>query len=205
MQIGGPHDSRSGANQASPSSPASPTVLTQRHARLALATLGLAACATASHTTVESAPSEARFADVGSIVMADSGEGSQILNTARIRYPEIQRTTNVEAAFAFAAVLDTTGKAEYSTISFIGNAQTPFHVEVCRWLRWARFEPVRRDGVARRALIVGELSFTLHHTVEDAEHELPFRTVDSERIRRSLHARGVALSVQALETHPHCR
>lgn len=46
-------------------------------------------------------------------------------NLARVRYPEIQRTTNAEAAFAFAFVLDTTGKAEYSTISFIGIVGSP--------------------------------------------------------------------------------
>ena len=176
-----------------------------RHARLAWASLGLAACATASRALGNPAPSEARFSDLASIVMSDSGEGSPLPNTGRVRYPEVQRTTNVEAAFAFAFVLDAAGKAEYSTISFIGDAQAPFFVEACRWLRTARFERVRRDGVARRSLVVGDLSFTLHRSLEDAEHELPFRKVDVERIRRSLRARGVAQSIQELEGYPHCR
>jgi len=180
-------------------------VFTHRHVRLALISLGLAACATASRAKGNAAPAEARFTDVASIVMSDSGEGSLLPYTGRVRYPEIQRTTNVEAAFAFAFVLDTAGKAEYSTISFIGDAQPAFFVEACRWLRTTRFERVRREGVPRRSLIVGDLSFTLHRNLEDAEHELPIRKVDVERIRRSLRARGVEMSVRELEAHPHCR
>ena len=177
----------------------------RRHARLVLVAVGLTACATVSRAADNPAASEARFTDLPSIVISDSGEGTLIPYTARVRYPEIQRTTNVEAAFAFAFVLDTTGKAEYSTISFIGNAQAPFFVEACRWLRAVRFERVRRAGVARRSLVVGNLSFTLQRSLEEAEHAVPIREVDVERIRRSLRARGVALSVQELEGLPHCR
>ena len=180
-------------------------MLMRRHARIAWASLGLAACASASRAPGNPAPSEARFTDLGSIVIADSGEGSLVPNSGRVRYPEIQRTTNVEAAFAFALVVDTAGKAEYSTISFIGNAQAPFFVEACRWLRNARFERVRRDCVARRSLVVGDLSFTLHRSLDDAEPDLPFRQVDVERSRRSLRVRGVAQSIQELDGHPHCR
>lgn len=177
----------------------------RRHARLVCVSLGLAACATASRAADTLAPSEARFTDLASIVISDSGEGSLIPYTARVRYPEIQRTTNAEAAFAFVFVLDTTGKAEYPTISFIGNAQQPFFVEACRWLRMVRFERVRRDGVARRSLVVGNLSFTLQRRPEEAEHYVPIREVDVEPIRRALRTKGVASSVQELEARPHCR
>ena len=72
-------------------------------------------------------------------------------------------------------------------------------------MRNARFERVRRDGVAKRSLVVGDLTFTLQRSLDDAEPELPSRQVDVERIRRALRARGVAQSIQELEGRPHCR
>ena len=179
-------------------------MLSRRHARLVWLILGLA-CAPASRTGVNAPLPVARFTDLASIVMSDSGEGKPLPHTGRVTYPDIQRAQSVEAAFAFAFVLDTTGRAEYPTISFIGSAQPPFFAEACRWLRMVRFERVRRDGVARRALVVGDLSFSLHRSLEDAEHEAPIRQVDVERYRRAFLVKGLALSAQELEAHRHCR
>jgi hypothetical protein len=179
-------------------------MLTSRHAPLTWMGVALA-CATASSPARGPSAPSARFADLGSIVIADSGEGKPQPGTFRVTYPELQRDLGVEAEFAFAYVVDTSGKTEYQTISFIGDVQPPFVAAMCRWLRTARFERVRREGVATRALIVGDISFTLARSRQDAEQVAPMKRVDGERLRRSFRARGITSTTQELESHRHCQ
>ena len=167
--------------------------------------LGAAACAAGTQRTGDDgAPRTAtRFGALADIVFANETDAQLFPETGYARYPEGERKRSVEASFAVAFVLDSTGRAEYPSVSFIGNAAPTFLGEVCRFLRGARYAPVKRDGSLRRALVVTDFTFTLEpqHEVEPRTHVQP---VNVEKLRRTFVAKGLAESVKELETHRHC-
>ena len=132
--------------------------------------LATIACAPKSHAAyADVAPtSPTRFGDLAGVVIAESTEGRQIAWTGHIRYPDAERMQGVEAAFAIAFVVDPTGRPEYETVSFIGGAAPAFFTEACLWLRDLRYEPIVREGVPRRVLVVSELTFGLERLDPEA-------------------------------------
>jgi hypothetical protein len=138
--------------------------------------------------------------------MADSGEARPVSGTGHVQYPDEQRNRSVEAAFAFAFVLDTAGRVEYETVSFMGSAPQAFLSEACLWLRSQRFAPIRRGGMPRRSIVVSELSFTLDHSEHSGRTHPVTRApmVDAEKLRREIAAKGVTQSAHELEAHRHC-
>jgi hypothetical protein len=178
----------------------------RRIARVAIGCLNLAvACAPNLGTATIAGGHLARFRDIPVLILADSGEVRPIPGTGYLRYPEQERTKSIEAALVVAFVVDTAGRAEYETVSFIGGAPPAFLNEACLWLRSQRFTPVQRDGTVRRALVVTDLTFTLQpgpmgdvHLVNRAP------PVNAERRRRDFAAKGVVAAAHELEAHRHC-
>ena len=173
---------------------------------VAIGCLGLlGACASGGGTAIQAKASR-RFGDLTIVVIADSGEARSIPGTAYLRYPDEERRKNIEASFAFAFVLDTAGRVEYETISFLGGAAPAFYDAACRSLRPMRFVPVLRDGTPRRSLVVSEVSFTLDRF---AWLGRPLsgrraRSVNAEKYRLEFAALGVERSAQTLEARRHC-
>ena len=102
------------------------------------------ACSSSRHTAGIEAETSPRFRDLDVVVVGESGEAREIQGTGYVAYPDEERRRSVEAAFAIAFLLDTAGRVEHETISFIGGAQSAFFSEACHWLRSQRFVPVRR-------------------------------------------------------------
>ncbi len=167
--------------------------------------LATIACAPKSHAAyADVAPtSPARFGDLAGLVIAESTEGRQIAGTGHIRYPDAERMQGVEAAFAIAFVVDPTGRPEYETVSFIGGAAPAFFTEACLWLRDLRYEPIVREGVPRRVLVVSELTFGLER-LDPSKPAQHVHTPNVEMIRRELVAKGLERSVRELQGRRHC-
>ena len=163
------------------------------------------ACASSRGDPSVDARKSPRFQSLAAVVIADSGEARPIPGTGHLRYPEQARIRSVEAALLMAFVLDTAGRAEYETVSFRGGAPQAFIAEACLWLRSQRFTPVRRAGALRRALVVADLSFTLHsESLADVHLVNRAPPVNVERYRRELAAKGVEAAAHELETQRHC-
>jgi hypothetical protein len=147
-----------------------------------------------------------RFRDLAAVVKADSGEARPIRGTGYLRYPDDERRRNIEASFAIAFLLDTEGRVEYETVSFLSGAPLAFFDEACHWLRSQRFAPVRRQGTPQRSLVVSDLTFTLDRsgnpgTPPSGRRAVP---VNVEKYRRELAAMDVAALAGKLERHRHC-
>jgi hypothetical protein len=173
---------------------------------LALACLSLVvACSSNRGAGSTNARHPGRFRDVSAVVVADSGEARPIPGTGYLRYPEQERIQSIEAALLMAFVMDTTGHAEHESVSFIGGAPRAFLDEACLWLRSQRFTPVQREGTVRRALVVTDLTFTLHPgPVGDVHLTNRAPPVNVERRRRDFAAKGVEAAAHELTVHRHC-
>jgi hypothetical protein len=134
--------------------------------------------------------------------MADSGEGRFAQGYGSVHYPKAERSRDVEADFALAFVLDTAGRAEYESVSLIGNPAPAFLEESCRMLRNARFTPVWRDGAKRRALIVSEMSFKIEP--HRPGPYLPPARPKVEALRRGFAEKGMARTAEELSARRHC-
>jgi TonB family protein len=124
--------------------------------------LALAACATASRAT-QSAESGPRFPNAGQLTIAMAGDS--LPRPARIdrgpRYPVGLRGEGVAGQLMAAFVIDSTGRVEFSSITFVESAHADFHKSVCDFLRDARFVPPRSDGVPQRTLVFMPFRFWL--------------------------------------------
>jgi len=147
--------------------------------------------------------SRTHFGDLAGVVIADSIEGPRIVHGAQLRYPDAERMQNIEAAFAFAFLIDQAGRPELESVSFIGGAAPAFFTEACHWLQEVRYAPVVRDGVPHRALLVSQLTFGLER-VDPARAGQRAHTPNVEKIRRELIAKGLKESVRELEGRRHC-
>jgi hypothetical protein len=164
--------------------------------------LGASACASASLPAAEQRVAEPRFRDPATIIVADDSEGTVIPRSGQMHYPAEERARGVEAALAYVIVLDTAGKAEPRSIAILGNVPGPFVGVTCEWLRSARFYRVRRHGAGTRALVVGDLTFSLDQPGSRGEELL--KRLDVAGLRRAIAAKGVAASARDLEAGAHC-
>jgi hypothetical protein len=167
--------------------------------------LATVACAPKPHAAYADVTptSRTRFGDLARVVIADSAEGPHIVSAGHPDYPDAERAQGVQAAFAFAFVVDPTGRLEYETVSFIGGAAPGFFIEACNWLRDAWFAPIVRGGVPRRALVVSQITFGLERLDPAKSGQHP-HTPNVEKIRRELVAKGLEASVRELEGRRHC-
>lgn len=162
------------------------------------AILGQGACASRPANATADASAEPRFQAVSELILADSGE-AQMADAGRLpTFPAELKATGVEAGFTALFVVDTTGRAEYRTISFAPAIARPFQAVVCSYLRSAQFTPVIRDGVRRRALVINPWTFGLEGGVWQN------RRYDPEPLRHAIIAEGLPSAVARLEAQPHC-
>lgn len=165
----------------------------------------ISACSASRHSAGIEAETSTRFRDLDAVVVADRGDARPIQGTGYVAYPDEERRRSVEAAFVIAFLVDTAGRVEHETISFIGGARSAFFSEACQWLLSQRYVPVRRAGSLRRSLVVTELSFTLDHSGDPGEHRvIRAPRVNSERHRREFATMGVVAAAHELERHRHC-
>jgi hypothetical protein len=161
---------------------------------LSVALLALAARGAGAQET----PS-ARYVDVSSLVIADSGETRVAERRVHFEYPLAERRAGIEAEFNTVFVVDTLGRVEMPTVTFGGGAPPAFRREICRWLAGVQFVPVVRDGARRRALMVEPFRFTVEGG-SLAQQPIETGTV----LRQAVIADGLPHTVRALEPLPHC-
>jgi hypothetical protein len=113
-------------------------------------------------------------------------------------YPPDARAHGVEAAFVTAVIIDTLGRAELPSVSFVGTVPTAFARVVCAFYEAARFTPVRDGGSAKRVLNVHPWTFGL--TGGEWEH----KTIDERPVRERLLREGPAGAIEQIEPLPHC-
>ena len=176
-----------------------------RKLTLGVCLLASIACAAQTQPAADGAPrpSASRFGDLTDVVFANDDEARLSPAAGDVRYPEAERHVGAEAALAYVFVLDRTGRPDYASVSIIGNAAPGFFEAACKFVRDARFAPVQRDGIARRAFVVGDLTFTLEPQ-NGAETRMHVQPVNVKRLRRMFAAKGPAATAEELEKQRHC-
>ena len=137
-----------------------------------------------------------RFPSAREIVVPDSGEGGPITPMPPLVYPVGAR--GMEVALGTLHVIDTAGRAEMLSVTFVTETPPMFRAAVCDFLAKARWVPVRRGNGPRRAVLVGGYVFTRNGGTLDG------RKLDARAIMLSLKQRGLAAYVPELDTLPHC-
>jgi hypothetical protein len=160
------------------------------------------ACAGAARASEEAVYTGNRFVELPAITIAEKNEARLLPPYGTVRYPEAERAQSIEAEFADAYVLDTAGMPEPRTITIVGDAAPAFLSAACQWIGTRRFEPVARNGVATRALVVRGVKFGIDGP--RVTHGVPTRRVREDDVRRRFVAQGVARSAQELERSYHC-
>ena len=92
-------------------------------------------------------------------IVIDSTQWPHAADKIRPRYPDGARKRGVQARVIAAFIIDTTGAAEFPSITLLTSANSEFDQSVCTYLRRARF--TWRAAPARRALVVWPIEFGL--------------------------------------------
>jgi hypothetical protein len=157
------------------------------------------ACQTVVTQTVPDGP---RFAAPEEILVGvDSGVAVIASAGGRIaspRYPADERERSIEAHPIIAFVVDTTGRIESRTLTFLVAISPGFQESLCEWRKRIRMTPARVAGVARRTLIVQAFSFEIGSVTKRAPP-------DVEPFKKHLRTIGSDSAFALLEGMSHCR
>jgi hypothetical protein len=165
---------------------------------LALCVLG-SACQTVGARVVLDGP---RFTAVQQILI-DVDTGIVALNATRgqpafPQYPSDERSRYVEGHPIVAYVVDTTGRIEPRTLTFLVAVSPGFEDSLCEWRNRIRFHPVRVAGAARRVLVLQAFSFEIGTATKRAPP-------DVEPFKKHLRAIGSDSAFGLLEGMSACR
>lgn len=106
-----------------------------------------------------------RFGNVRDLALAEERELTLLPVKRGPQYPDNAKANSLSAVVPTAFIVDTLGMIEPNSITFLGNldAASEFRSSVCEFLRSrARFKPLMRAGVLRRAFVVQAFSFRLN-------------------------------------------
>ena len=76
-------------------------------------------------------------------------------------YPPILRQAGITGRVVLEAVIDTTGRAEPTSIQVVQTVNAGFNDAAKRWMAKALFRPARRNGQAVRVLVTQALDYSL--------------------------------------------
>ena len=163
--------------------------------------VGLGACRTAA--PAEGPPaSGSRFPDAANIAIMTDGDSLPRPErlTGGPQYPVKLRNGRISGQLAVAFVVDTTGRVEPASISFVlPPAHAEFQESVCTFLiDRARFVPGRTNGRPRRTLVFVPFAFTVSFGA-------PLGPRPNVKAMQE-HARALPRDqlVAELESDPHC-
>jgi Gram-negative bacterial TonB protein C-terminal len=157
-------------------------------------------CASAARSAANVAKPASGFSWTNDdLIVADTAVGRRLIEGRAPRYPAEERLRGGEAGFLAAFVLDTTGRVELPSVSFIGTAPDPFARAACNHFRSARFTPVpQRAGIPVRALVVTDLVFA----VEGGSWY--GKTLDATPARERFRQEGAAKALAEMKPLQHC-
>jgi hypothetical protein len=147
-----------------------------------------------------------RFRDPGGITGDPTGlrrDTSVKVIPGGPHYPWEQQMRGITAVPVVAYVLDTTGRVEIETVSFLNSSPAEFVDAVCAFLPKLRFEPFIVGDIKSRVLLVELYGFTTwkHLDRGGLKASQTLVTQSQEEFSTSPMARVVA----RLEALPHCR
>lgn len=133
------------------------------------------------------------------LVVVDSSHTPLPIDKTVPRYPPDERARRVEVAFVAVIILDTLGRVELPSVSFVGDVPVAFAHAVCDFYKATRFAPVAsRSGGATRALVVYPWTFAITGGAWDG------KTIDANPVRDRLQKEGAVIAIKELEPLPHC-
>jgi hypothetical protein len=139
-------------------------------------------------------------ADASTLVFATDSAPRAAPGSRGPSYPRAMKEQGVEAAVPVAFIVDTAGRVEPRSVSFLSPvAPQGFRTSICEFLLRARFEPLRQDGGARRALVLEPFLFGLEGG--RFYHARPDMGPQREAARRL----GLDSTLALLDRQPHCR
>ena len=100
-----------------------------------------------------------RLGDLDAVLVAPAPGPLPLLPVKAPTFPEDLRRNGEEAIVVVAAIIDTTGRIERGSASFVRITNPKFRQTVCTWLGQVRFEPPRDGDALRRALVFIPLAF----------------------------------------------
>ncbi len=172
-----------------------------RALRLSLA-VSFSALTIASAAAAQETPSPGRFRDPEQITGDPTGLRPVPGTFRGPRYPDRDRAANRTAAPVVAFVLDTLGRVEMQTVSFLDDSRREFQKAVCEVLPDLRYEPLVIDGRKWRVLLVQYYAFNTWQAPDSAGWA---RSRALMRERQEAYAtQPVAAVVPDLERRPHC-
>ena len=148
--------------------------------------------------------SEDPFGDVASLEIAPDtllhSVKIRMLDQGQLNYPERARHDGVEAGAVVAFVIDTAGRIEPRTMTFLEPVPPfEFRRSLCAWNATVRFARPLVDGRPRRILVVQPFNFTL------GENSLrSLRMPDTERYNVHFRSAEPYATVAYLKRFPHC-
>jgi len=102
-----------------------------------------------------------RLGDLDSVLVAPEPGPLPMLPVKPPQFPDDLRRNGEEAIVVVAAIIDTTGRIERGSASFVRITNPKFRQTVCTWLGQVRFEPPRDGDALRRALVFIPLAFEI--------------------------------------------
>lgn len=139
------------------------------------------------------------------LVVADSMEPTRPKGFYPQYPPQLQMEER-EGKLVAVYVVDTTGKVDLATVRFLLDAPRPFATSICAMLRKAPFEPLRRDGQLRPALVVDAFGFFIGHPGSNAEAEAQWKKErpNIQAVREAIRLEGLPAARRELALRPGC-
>jgi hypothetical protein len=150
----------------------------------------------------QSAAAPTRFHDPDHITGDPTGLRPDSTVHAWPRYPDKAREEFRTAAPVIAFVVDTLGRVELESASFLDEPAPEFRGAVCDLLPKLRFNPLAIEGQKMRVLLVQFYAFTTWKT-PDSTGVAKARTLVQQR-QEEFATQPIANTVGELERRPHC-
>jgi hypothetical protein len=147
-------------------------------------------------------PGQARFGDPGTILAASDSAFSSPLLQAFPKYPSALESAQISGALVDAFVIDTTGRVDLATTSFIQTARPEFALAVCEMLSRMRYAPLVIGGAKRRALITQTHVFVGKGGSDEAGE--PAASALRFRSQEEFASAPIVVTIRKLEPLPHC-
>lgn len=109
--------------------------------------------------------STSRFGNLRDLVLAEDRELTPLPVKRGPQYPDNAKRKRLSAIVPTAFIVDTLGNIEPKSITFLGNleAASEFRSSLCEFLlSRARYKPLMRAGVLRRAFVIQAFSFRIN-------------------------------------------
>lgn len=169
-----------------------------------LSLVALATIACAPHPQAARPAPSAALVWPTDLVLADSTE-SKPLDDRLPEYPWQMQAEGRSAKLVAVFVVDTIGRVDIASVRFLLDAPRPFATAICDVLRKKRFQPLRRDGRLRPALVLTPYGFFVGGAEGSSSGgHWPSERPNVEALREVMKQTGLPGAHTQLESRPGC-